>query len=140
MANREAKERDALINEINTLAGRLGASAPDPNGKSNEELRTILEDLQRAAGEQAQSGLSGQTTEPNRQQTNQAGTEPEGAPRPEGADEAPSTGYRVARGRSLSGTQRGDILPEGTEVSERDFAGGQKQLDELVQAGLVEKT
>lgn len=67
------------------------------------------------------------------------------APVPDAAGNVPtpkpapsSTGYRVAQGKAIT-SSRG-VLSEGAEIGERDLAGGDERIQELVNTGHIVKT
>lgn len=136
MATREQRE---LIDQINALAKKLDVEPPKSDGLSTQQLNERLEELRRLESTQA----GAQTPPKTALESTQAGAQPTRATialesPTERSSPSGSSGYRVARGRSLISGPRGH-LDEGAEVTEADVQGGKQHLDELVKAGVLEQ-
>jgi hypothetical protein len=117
-----------LTAEATSLGKKLGVEA-ETSGLKNDGLTRLVERL-RAEVVARESGVM---------MSDKTATEPAMDPVPPVlAEPERELVYTIARRRSV--TSRRGILPAGTVVTSRDFAGGDESLAELVASGTVIKS
>lgn len=155
--NMNAQQLGDALAQLRAL--EVGGLPPQPTGakpdtisgeSSGEQRKGVPGPQTQAAPVNAETGISpvGEGGSVRTEENPIPSSEPdEIAPVPDAAGNLPrqpkpapsSTGYRVEQGKSIT-SSRGELLSEGAEIGERDLAGGQERIDELVKSGHIVKT